>query len=130
MYVFGFFYSIINTCSPCFQVLYFLYPRFPYSDSDCIPEHFPDRSADHKVGAAVNRRHRLVDQDPLMSSLIIDQSSRRIYSQGSSSDDQNIRICDIIYRLFDRLRIQSLFIEHNIRLDCSSAGTFRHTCGI
>ena len=84
MYVFGFFYSIINTCSPCFQVLYFLYPRFPYSDSDCIPEHFPDRSADHKVGAAVHRRHRLVDQDQLMSSVIIDQSCRRIYSQGTA----------------------------------------------
>lgn len=49
--------------------------------ADCITKNLTDRSADHKIGAAVHRCYGFIDQYKLISIIIIDQTCCRIYGQ-------------------------------------------------
>lgn len=85
--------------------------------SDCVPKHFTDRPADHEIRAVVHRCHGFIDEDQLMSPVIIDEPRCRIYRDGRSADDQHIRIRYIFHGFFDGLLIQTFLIEDYIRLD-------------
>lgn len=64
-----------------------------------------------------------VDEDQIPAMEIMDKRSSRIDREGSSCDDEHIGIDNSIQAFINGFAIKLFFIENNIRLDKTAAGT-------
>ena len=79
-----------------------------------------------QISTAIRRSRGLIDQNQLIAAVIVDQTSGRIHSQRCAADDQDIRLGDVVYALVDRVAVESLLVQHDIRLDNAAAGASRN----
>ena len=76
-----------------------------------------------EVGIAVIRSLAEIDQNKLISPVIVYKACCRINIQGCAADDQNIRGADVRDRLREYILIQAFFIQNNVRADHAAAVT-------
>ncbi len=57
-----------------------------------------------------------------MALVIIYQPRRRINHQGGTADDQHIRSTDIIDGRFQRIHVQTFFVQDHVRFNLGAAG--------
>ena len=86
-----------------------------------LRKHFPYLSFDDEVSLLVLWNTGLVDNDQMLASKVLDETSRRIDHQGGAPDDQQVGLMNGLRSLLEGLHIQGLFIEGDIGLDHAAA---------
>ena len=87
-------------------------------------ERFSDRCVQDKIRPMVGRCCTFIDQNQPGSGVKIQQPCSRINCERSACDDQKIGVGDCIGCAGKRFLVEALFIEHDVGLNRSAAGTF------
>lgn len=86
-------------------------------------EDFSDLTMQSEGGFIIHGGGIAVDEDQIPAMEIMDKRSSRIDREGSSCDDEHIGIDNSIQAFINGFAIKLFFIENNIRLDKTAAGT-------
>lgn len=86
-------------------------------------EDFSDLTMQSEGGFIIHGGGTAVDEDQIPAMEIMDKRSSRIDREGCSCDDEHISVNDGIQAFIDGFAIKLFFIENNIRLDKTAAGT-------
>ena len=81
-----------------------------------MPKNLADGTADDQVGAGIHRSCIAVDKHKLFAAVSVDKTGCRINSEGSSADNQHIRIGNGRNGSLPDALIERFFIKHNIGL--------------
>ena len=84
---------------------------------------FSDLAMQGEGGFIIHGGGIAVDEDQIPTVKIMDERSGRIDREGSARNDEHIGSSDSIQAFINRFAIELFFIENNIRLDKTAAGT-------
>ena len=84
---------------------------------------FSDLAMQGEGGFIIHGGGIAVDEDQIPAVKIMNERSGRIDREGSSCDDEHIGIDNSIQAFINGFAIKLFFIENNIRLDKTAAGT-------
>ena len=74
------------------------------------PQYLADGIAEDQIGIAVIRCFVSVDKYEFVSSIIANESRRRIDRQRCAADDEHLSVRDHAYRALDHLLVEAFFI--------------------
>ena len=79
-----------------------------------------------QISTAIRRSRGLIDQNQLIARGNSRSDQRLDTQQPDAADNQNISLGDVVYALVDRVAVESLLVQHDIRLDNAAAGASRN----